>query len=160
MKTFRLLVTALLVATSMGLNSCKNDITGNNNDDNIIDEYYSMLYGSWYGEINGELSKTFISYKFSTNKQIVRYTKTAKRSKWSMNGNIGYSDWEVDNEYSTYGLWYLEKMGETNLIYLKIQWDGNDFYSGHLINYLDDNILHFENGFSIDLSKGDKSPNF
>ena len=51
-------------------------------------------------------------------------------------------------------------MGETNLIYLKIQWDGNDFYSGHLINYLDDNILHFENGFSIDLSKGDKSPNF
>ena len=32
-------------------------------------------------------------------------------------------------------------MKGTDLIKLKIQWDGNDFYSGKLKNYLDANIL-------------------
>lgn len=161
MKTFRLLATSLLVALCTGLSSCGDDnISNDGTDDNAINEYYSMLYGSWYREINNELSKTFMSYKFSTNKQIVRYTKVAERTKGFINGNIGYSDWEVVNEYSTYGIWHLEEMEGTNQIYLKIQWDGNDFYSGKLINYLDGNILSFDDGFSNDLNKGDKSPNF
>lgn len=161
MKAFRLLVILLLVTVCTGFNSCGDDnINNDSTKDNTINEYYTMLYGSWYREVNKELSKTFISYKFSTNKQVVRYIKTAERTKWSMNGNIGYSDWEVVNEYSTYGLWHLEEMGETNLIYLKIQWDGNDFYSGGLINYIDDNILNFNDGYNSDLNKGDKFPNF
>ncbi len=51
-------------------------------------------------------------------------------------------------------------MKGTDLIKLKIQWDGNDFYSGKLKNYLDANILSFDDGFSNDLNKGDKSHNF
>ena len=161
MKTFKLLATSLLVALSTGFTSCGDDnISNDGTDNNTINEYYSMLYGSWYREVNNELSKTFMSYKFSTNKQVVRYTKTAERTKGFINGNIGYSDWKVVNEYSTYGLWYLEKVEGTDLIRLKIQWDGNDFYSGKLINYLDGNILSFDDGFSNDLNKGDKSPNF
>ena len=109
MRTIRLLATSLLVALSMGVSSCGDDnISNDGTDDNTINEYYTMLYGSWYREVNNELSKTFMSYKFSTNKQVVRYTKTAERTKGFINGNIGYSDWEVVNEYSTYGLWYLE----------------------------------------------------
>ena len=98
MKTFRLLATSLLVALGMGVSSCGDDnISNDGTDNNTINEYYSMLYGSWYREVNNELSKTFMSYKFSTNKQVVRYTKTAERTKGFINGNIGYSDWKVVN---------------------------------------------------------------
>ncbi|HBO07266.1 MAG TPA: hypothetical protein DD464_11570 [Bacteroides sp.] len=99
-----------------------------------------------------------MSYKFSTNKSVVRYTKSASRTKSTMNGSTTYSEWIVDNEYSTNGLWYLEQNGD--LIYLRIQWNGNDFYSGYQIAYLNDGVLNFNDGFSSDLNKGDKSPNF
>ena len=79
MRTIRLLATTLLVALSMGVSSCGDDnISNNGTDDNTINEYYTMLYGSWYREVNNELSKTFMSYKFSANKQVVRYIKTAE----------------------------------------------------------------------------------
>ena len=49
MRTIRLLATSLLVALSMGVSSCGDDnISNNGTDDNTINEYYTMLYGSWY----------------------------------------------------------------------------------------------------------------
>lgn len=138
--------------------ACSSDDMPQQENNATIEKYSSMLYGSWYREVNNELSQTFMSYKFSSNKNIVRYTKSAKRTKATMNGSTVYSEWIIDNEYSTNGLWHLEQNG--NLTYLKIQWNGNDFYSGHLITYLDDKFLNFGDGFSSDLNKGDKSPNF
>lgn len=152
---FRTIFTIILITYCT---ACSNDDSPQQEDNTTIEEYYSLLYGSWYREVNSELSKTFMSYKFSSNKSVVRYTKSASRTKSTMNGSTTYSEWIVDNEYSTNGLWYLEQNG--NLIYLKIQWNGNDFYSGHLITYLDDGLLNFSDGFNSDLNKGDKSPNF
>lgn len=159
MNVFRLQIrTILTIMLITYCTACSNDDSPQQEDNTTIEEYYSLLYGAWYREVNDELSKTFMSYKFSSNKSVVRYTKSASRTKSTMNGSTTYSEWSVDNEYSTNGLWYLEQNG--NLIYLKIQWNGNNFYSGHLITYLDDGLLNFSDGFNSDLNKGDKSPNF
>lgn len=159
MNVFRLQIrTMLTIMLITYCTACSNDDSPQQEDNTTIEEYYSLLYGAWYREVNDELSKTFMSYKFSSNKSVVRYTKSASRTKSTMNGSTTYSEWSVDNEYSTNGLWYLEQNG--NLIYLKIQWNGNNFYSGHLITYLDDGLLNFSDGFNSDLNKGDKSPNF
>lgn len=147
-----------MVVACVNLSSCSNDDNSEPDSNRSIEQYSSLLYGSWYREVNNELSKTFMSYKFSTNKSVVRYTKSASRTKSTMNGSTTYSEWIVDNEYSTNGLWYLEQNGD--LIYLRIQWNGNDFYSGYQIAYLNDGVLNFNDGFSSDLNKGDKSPNF
>lgn len=147
----------LLIASSfIGFISCeKNDEVEND----TIDEYYSMLYGNWYMETNSELSKTFMSYTFSTNKQLIRYTKSAQRSKYTMNGNVSYSEWEVTSEYFSYGTWYLER-DALDRILLKIKWDGNNSFVGYPIDYLDSKTLGLSDGYDSDLYKGEKTPDF
>ena len=159
MKALRLLfVTALWVTLCTSIYSCSKDDNPEQESGNLIEQYSLLLYGSWYRESNSELSKSFMNYKFSSNKSVVRYTKNAVREKATIGGIVSYSDWRVNNEYSTAGIWYIERKYERN--YLEIQWDGNDFYSGYPISYLNSNLLNIDDGFSSDLNKGEKSPNF
>lgn len=156
MKILRLIgMTLVVIMIFTNITAC-NDDNSEETKGSTIEDYCSLLYGSWYKETKEEYFKNFKRYIFSTDKSLVVYTKYANRL---MSPNDGiYTEWRIYPETISRGVWYVEQ--KENSFYLRIKWNGNGSYNEYLISYLDDKILNFGEGYSGDLYRGDNKPDF
>lgn len=106
MKTFRLLAASLLVALSMGVSSCGDDVTNEiiqQEPDNTLD----LLIGTWEGtgEVEGEV------YTFNKDN-----TYTRQRENYTETGTFEY----FPNRYM-FVTYYQTDNGEENIIYTVVK---------------------------------------
>lgn len=155
MKTFNLYATILLIASCTFFIACSKDDEPKQDSNHSIEKYYSWIYGSWYREYKSETSHYFMSYIFYTNKTLATYFKSAKRVGTTSEGN---SIWKVENEYRRTGTWQIEEQGGLNYLTRTLDSIGHSIRTR--IVYISPSLLNFEDGYTSDLNKGDKNPNF
>lgn len=106
MKTFRLLATSLLVASSMGLVSCGDDVTNEiiqQEPDNTLD----LLIGAWQG--TGEAEGETLTFNNDN-------TYTKKSENYTQSGTFEY----FPNRYM-FVTYYKSSWGEENTIYTVVK---------------------------------------